>query len=180
MLSGISGNILEFKMAERTWCYDCDLLEEKCEVAAQLFNVGELRSDQKAALRAFFAGKDLYLSAPTSSGKSLIFQCIPPLLDLMNEHVIGTSRVFVISPLKALMLDQVEKLKETAIVGAAIFNGQSNDILEGIENNEYSLVYTSPENMLASDQRRSILSSDNFRARYEVVIVDEAHCMVHW
>ena len=79
------------------------------------------------------------------------------------------------------MLDQIEKLKKTAISGAAIYANQSKDVLLDIEHREYSLVYTSPESMLASSDRwRTILSSEHYRENCEVVIIDEAHCIVHW
>ena len=78
------------------------------------------------------------------------------------------------------MLDQIEKLKKTAISGAAIYANQSKDVLMDIERGEYSLVYTLPESTLASDRWRTILSSKHYRENCEVVIIDEAHCIVHW
>ena len=169
--------------ASKKWSFmqcNSDELEEHFTIAAYLLGVEEIRPEQKDAIRAFLSGKDLYYSAPTGSGKSLIFQCIPILIDLLKDQAFGTSTVLVISPLVSLMQDQVKKMAETAVSAAAIFEGQAEDVLEYIANGEYSLVYTSPEAMLESNRWRSILSSDHYRENCEVVVVDEAHCIVHW
>ena len=88
--------------------------------------------------------------------------------------------VLVVSPLNPLMFDQMEKLKATAVPGAAIYESQTQEMLEEIRNGDYSLVYTSPESMLASDHWRSVLSSEEFRTNCEVIVIDEAYCIVYW
>ncbi|XP_065071472.1 uncharacterized protein LOC135696120 [Rhopilema esculentum] len=155
-------------------------LEEQFSMVASFFNVMELYEDQKNALRSFFRGKDLYYSSATGSGKSLIFQCIPPLIDLLRDQALGTSTVLVISPLKSLMLDQVNKLQQSAVSAAAIYNGQSQSVLDRIVDGQVSLVYISPEDLLDHEFWRSVLKSECFRRHCEVVVVDEAHCIVHW
>eukprot|EP00795_Rhopilema_esculentum_P011836 gene11836-2370_t len=102
-------------------------------------------------------GKDLYYSSATGSGKSLIFQCILPLRDLLHDQVLGTSSVLVISPLKSLMLDQVNKLQQSAVSAAAIYNGQSQSVLDRIVDGQVSLVYISPEDLLDHKFWRSVL-----------------------
>ena len=155
-------------------------IEEALAMVCHFFNLDELHADQIAALKSFIRGKDLYFSAPTGYGKSLIFQCLPLIVDLLKDQAIGTSTVLVIEPLVSLMLDQVSKMKNTAVSAAAVFDGQDEDTLKGIENGDFSLVYSSPESMLSSEKWRSILSSEDFRNHCELVIVDEAHCVVHW
>ena len=86
-------------MAVRKWNFDLSRLEEHMDFVASLFDVPTLYETQKEALRSLFAGKNLYVSASTGSGKSLIFQCIAPLLDLLQDNLIGYSTVLVISPL---------------------------------------------------------------------------------
>ena len=139
-----------------------------------------LHEDQKEALRQFFSGKELYFSAPTGYGKSLIFQSVPLINDHLNDQAIGTSLAIVISPIKSLMLDQVEQLKKTGVSAAAVYEGQSEEILKGIENGEFSVVYSSPESMLSAEKWRHILTSPDFRKRCQLVAIDEAHVVVHW
>ena len=88
--------------------------------------------------------KNCILVHPTGFGKSLIFQYIPLINDYLNDQAIGTTLAIVISPLQSLMLDQVEQLKKTGVSAAAVFEGQSEEILKGVENGEFSLVYSSP------------------------------------
>ena len=91
---------------------------------------------------------------PTGLGKSLIFQSIPLIIDHLKDQAVGKSLAIIISPLKSLMLDQVEQLKKTGVSAAAMFNDQSEDILKDMENGDFSLVYSSPENMLSSERWR--------------------------
>ena len=64
--------------------------------------------------------------------------------------MIGTSTVVVIYPLTALRLDQFSKMNELGITAAAVFQGPDEAVFDDIENGIYSLVFTSPESMLAS------------------------------
>ena len=155
-------------------------IEEALAMVYHFFNLDELHADQIAALKLFISGKDLYFSAPTGYGKSLIFQCLPLIVDLLKDQAIGTSTVLVIEPLVSLMADQVSKMKNTAVSAATVFDGQDEDTLKGTENGDFSLVYSSPESMLSLDKWRSILSSEDFRNHCEIVVGDEAHCVVHW
>ena len=122
-------------MAVRKWNFDLSRLEEHMDFVASLFDVPTLYETKKEALRSLFAGKNLYVSASTGSGKSLIFQCIAPLLDLLQDNHIGHSTVLVISPLKSLMFDQVAYLQQKSAVSAAsIYDGQSEKVLDDNEN----------------------------------------------
>ena len=64
-------------------------------------------------------------SGRTGYGKSIVFQSIPLLADLLLDQVIGTSTVVVVCPLTALMLDQVNKMNDLGINAAAVFQGQA-------------------------------------------------------
>eukprot|EP00794_Sanderia_malayensis_P009642 gene9642-10629_t len=160
---------------------DHSKFEEALRIVCAFFGVDSLLPDQVTALRAFFSGNDIYFSAPTGFGKSLIFQCMPMIADILNENLIGTCKALVICPLKALMLDQVEKMKETAVTAAAIYDGQDEQVLQEIENGDYSLVFASPESVLATDRWRKLLTSTTyFQKNCRILVIDEAHCIVHW
>ena len=144
---------------------------------------GRLTTDDKIDLGQVYLCSEDLLEIGTQihpGGKSLIFQCIPVLIDALRDQAYGTSTVLVISPLKALMLDQVNKLKGSAVSAAAIYKGQTQSTLDLIIDGEICLVYALPEQLLDANVWRNILSSESFRARCEVVVVDEAHCIAHW
>ena len=155
--------------------------QEALSIACSLFHVEKFYEDQEMALRKFFQGKNIFFSAHTGYGKSLVFQSIPILADIMAEKVIGSSVVVVISPLTSLMKDQVKIINESfGISVAAIYEGQDNEILKNIDDGVYSIVYTSPEAFLASKRWRSLASSSSFREGCVAIVIDEAHCLVHW
>ncbi len=107
--------------------------------ACKFLNVEKFYPDQEEALRNFFQGKDLFFSAHTGYGKSLIFQAIPIIADVLEDQLIGTSTVLVISPLLSLMKDQVRNINENfGISAGAIFDGQDEEVLKAIEEGVYS------------------------------------------
>ncbi len=114
--------------------------------------------------------KDTLGLLPTGGGKSIIFQ-VPALL---NEGL-----CLVITPLIALMKDQVENLKKQKIKAAAIYSGMTYHEIDIVLNNciygAYKFLYVSPER----------LSTDIFLARLSkmkinLLVVDEAHCISQW
>ena len=111
----------------------------------------------------------------------MIFQSIPLIADHVLDIAIGTSSVLVVSPLQSLMLDQVKSLEEMGITAAAIFSGQSEDVMKEIEEGAiYSVVLISPESMLATNRWRKYIHSEIFAENCVGVIFDEAHCIAQW
>ena len=155
-------------------------IEEALAMVCHFFNLDELHADQVAAIKSFISRKDLHFSASTGYGKSLIFQCLALIVDLLKAQAIGTNTVLVIEPLVSLMVDQVLKMKNTVVSAAAVFDRQDEDTLKGIENGDFSLAYLSPKSMLSSEKWRSISCSEDFRNHCEIVVVDEVHCVVQW
>eukprot|EP00112_Aurelia_sp_Birch-Aquarium-sp1_P001275 Seg1132.9 transcript_id=Seg1132.9/GoldUCD/mRNA.D3Y31 product="Werner syndrome ATP-dependent helicase" protein_id=Seg1132.9/GoldUCD/D3Y31 len=102
------------------------------------------------------------------------------IADILKDQLIGTCKALVIAPLKSLMLDQVSKLNLTGVSAAAIYDGQDEQVLKQIENGDYSLVFASPESVLGTERWRKMFSLDYFRDNCEILVVDEAHCVVHW
>ena len=97
------------------------------------------------------------------------------------KKAIGSSTVTVVSSLTALIKDQIQTVnKHFAISAAAIYEDQGEEILQKIEEGVYSLVYTSPEALLAKNRRRTLSSSKTFREDCVAVFVDEGHCLVRW
>ena len=130
----------------------------------------DFRGIQREIIESIGAGKDTLGLMPTGGGKSLTFQ-VPALA---QEGV-----CIVITPLIALMKDQVEHLRHKGITAAAIYSGMSRDaIVTTLENCIFGgvkLLYISPER----------ISSDLFQIKLKhmkvsFITVDEAHCISQW
>ena len=130
----------------------------------------DFRGIQREIIESIGAGKDTLGLMPTGGGKSLTFQ-VPALV---QEGV-----CIVITPLIALMKDQVEHLRHKGIAAAAIYSGMSRDaIVTTLENCIFGgvkLLYISPER----------ISSDIFQIKLKhmkvsFITVDEAHCISQW
>lgn len=130
----------------------------------------DFRGIQQEIIHSIGSGKDTLGLMPTGGGKSIAFQ-VPALA---QEGI-----CIVITPLIALMKDQVENLKKRGIKAAAIYSGLThNEILITLENcifGDYKFLYVSPER----------LSSELFltklkRMRVSFITVDEAHCISQW
>ena len=130
----------------------------------------DFRGIQREIIESIGAGKDTLGLMPTGGGKSLTFQ-VPALV---QEGV-----CIVITPLIALMKDQVEHLRHKGIAAAAIYSGMSRDaIVTTLENCIFrgvKLLYISPER----------ISSDLFQIKLKhmkvsFITVDEAHCISQW
>ena len=94
------------------------LFSEAVSTACAVLNVERLYKDQYEALKHFFAGQDIFFSAHTGYGKSLIFQAIPIIYDVMHYQAIGTSTVIVVSPLLSLIKDHVQQVNENCRISA--------------------------------------------------------------
>ena len=90
-----------------------ELAESEIELKTVLANICErlgystLRPEQAEAVSAFAGGKDVFVALPTGSGKSLCFAILPWVFDVLHRQSEGRSIVIVVSPLLALMKDQV-------------------------------------------------------------------------
>lgn len=160
-------------------------LEGKCfedalRLVCQFFKVDNLFDDQVKAIKAFFKGNNVFFCASTGYGKSILFQSIPLLADILLDQVIGTSTAVVICPLISLMLDQVSKMSELGINAAAVFQGQDEAVLKDVEDGIYSLVFTSLESMLATKRWEKLWKSQTFQENCVCIAVDEAHCISQW
>ena len=128
------------------------------------------RAGQREPVEAVLAGRDAVVVMPTGSGKSLCYQLASFLLP-------GTT--LVVSPLIALMKDQVDALEKRGL--PATFLNSSLDAeemsrrLAALERGEWKLVYIAPER-LRSEAFREALS----RVRVPLLAIDEAHCISQW
>ena len=128
------------------------------------------RSIQRDIIDSIYSGKDTLGLMPTGGGKSIAFQ-IPALA------MEGTC--IVVTPLIALMKDQVGRLRQLGIKATAIYSGMKRDkIIAALENcilGDYKFLYLSPER-LASELFLTKLR----HMKVSFVCVDEAHCISQW
>ncbi|MDR0533306.1 MAG: DNA helicase RecQ [Verrucomicrobiales bacterium] len=136
----------------------------------QTFGYDQFRPLQREIIEASLAGKDVFALLPTGGGKSLCFQ-LPALLH--------GGLTLVVSPLIALMKDQVDTL-QAAGVKATFLNStlsaeQTRSRLASLHRGEYKLLYVAPERLMM-DHWENNLRSWNI----SLIAIDEAHCISEW
>ena len=100
--------------------YDEEAWKEAFIAVRNQFEIDTLFPEQELAIKTFVERDNVFINLPTGYGKSLIYQCIPLVVDILNGNPRGTSVLVVISPLKALMEDQVEYLGNVGISAIAV------------------------------------------------------------
>lgn len=123
--------------------------------------------------------RDIYITAATGAGKSLMFQI--PALYLARKYEYNKPLTLVISPLIGLMNDQVESMKRKGIENSATINGntppyEKEQILDGIQKKKIDILYLSPETLQARSDIKMLIGD----RKIGVVIVDEAHIVTTW
>jgi len=138
------------------------------------FGYSEFRHEQKAIIEHVLSGGDVMALMPTGGGKSLCYQLPAVLLNGLT---------IVISPLIALMKDQVDSLNVAGIPAAFLNSSQSPDeqsrIITRLNNNHIKLLYLAPERLFGSGNKLvDFLRS--LPVPVAQIAIDEAHCISHW
>jgi len=134
------------------------------------FGYGEFRPYQREIMDATLAGRDVVALLPTGGGKSLCFQ-LPALA--------RPGLTVVVSPLIALMKDQVDALRSSGVaatfLNSSLDGDESRARLRGLHQGEYKLLYAAPERLMLEGWTEN-LKSWNVRG----IAIDEAHCVSEW
>ena len=137
---------------------------------AEVFGFSAFRPGQEEVVRAVIAGRNTLAIMPTGGGKSLCFQ-LPALL---RDGV-----TVVISPLIALMRDQVRAMQAAGVVAGALTSGntdeETEEVFASLDAGRLKLLYMAPER-LASTATLGLLR----RINTTLLAVDEAHCVSQW
>ncbi|MDC0280257.1 ATP-dependent DNA helicase [Akkermansiaceae bacterium] len=140
------------------------------EKLQEVFGFEDFLDGQETVIDEILSGRDGSVVMPTGGGKSLCYQ----LPALCREGV-----TLVVSPLIALMKDQVDALKERGVavtlINSTLTWNEQKERLDGMKNGDYRLVYIAPERFRASSFMSAL--SD---VKIEMVAIDEAHCLSQW
>ena len=136
----------------------------------QYFGFTSFRPLQEEIIRDSLAGKDVFALLPTGGGKSLCFQLPARARDGLTV---------VVSPLIALMKDQVDALQASGIaatfLNSSLTQEESRKRLRGLHNGEFKLLYVAPERLMLSG-----FLSDLQKWNVQLIAIDEAHCISEW
>jgi RecQ family ATP-dependent DNA helicase len=140
------------------------------EQLLERFGLEGFRPGQREAVSAALEGRDSLVVMPTGGGKSLCYQ-LPALA--------GQGLVVVVSPLIALMSDQLRRLEQAGVRGAMLASGMADGHNEArlreIESGETQLVLAAPERFASGAFRRALAARE-----VSLFVVDEAHCVAEW
>lgn len=157
-------------MEDANWTYMAQSKERLLQLLRQYWGYGQFRPFQWEIMEALLAQEDVLALLPTGAGKSLCYQ-LPALAQ--------SGVCLVISPLIALMEDQVKRLDKHNIPAVALHAGvkgwELQEALQGLRRNAYKLVYCSPERIQSRMFQRIL---DWLPIRF--IAVDEAHCVSQW
>ena len=144
--------------------------DEKQRILKEVFGFDEFRPGQVRAMDALLAGQNVLMVMPTGSGKSLCFQ-VPAL--------IRTGLTIVVSPLVALMQDQVSALRLAGVAADAINSSRERAdnvaAWQRAASGETRLLYMAPERLM-TERMLSALG----RLDVGLIAIDEAHCISQW
>ena len=145
-------------------------LERARAILRDTFGHTDFRDGQGPVVAAAMAGRNLLVVMPTGSGKSLLYQ-LPALL--------ADGLTLVVSPLIALMKDQVDELQRKGAAAALINSSLSPDeqqhVIQRCLDGEIRLLYVAPERFRSSSFVRMLQ-----QVRIARLAVDEAHCISQW
>ena len=135
------------------------------------YGIASLRDGQRRVIDSVLAGRDTLAVMPTGSGKSLCYQLPAALLDGVTV---------VVSPLIALMQDQLDKLEEAGVdsatqVNSSLTRSEQQAALDGIADAGKDLIFCTPERLVTPEFLALLKQSP-----IALVVVDEAHCISQW
>ncbi|WP_295070708.1 DNA helicase RecQ [Tabrizicola sp.] len=145
-------------------------MDRAAQLLHSVFGFPDFRPGQAEIVQSVLEGRNTLAIMPTGGGKSLCFQ----LPALCRDGV-----TVVISPLIALMRDQVRALKAAGVEAGALTSGntdeETEEVFQAIDEGRLKLLYMAPER-LASGSAMALLR----RAKCSLIAVDEAHCVSQW
>lgn len=138
--------------------------------ALQRFGLSEFRPGQREVIESIVRGDNSLCVMPTGGGKSLCYQL---------PAIVRPGLTIVVSPLIALMKDQVDRLRQlgipAALVNSTLSHGEQESRLQDVASGKYNLVYVAPERLRNSRFLEAIRATP-----IQLLAIDEAHCISQW
>ncbi len=161
-------------------CYKLDQENPECIKALEfllknIFGHGEYRQGQLPIIINSLKGEDTVGILPTGTGKSLCYQLVGLLQPCIN---------FVVCPIKSLMYDQVQNLKQIYIsnietITSDIEAEKKTEIIKYFSEEKYQFIFISPERFQSKNFRKS-LENLNVNSTLGLAVIDEVHCLSEW
>ncbi|MGG7214696.1 DNA helicase RecQ [Clostridium nigeriense] len=143
---------------------------DKLEVLERYFGYKSFRRGQEKIIDEILRGRDVLAIMPTGGGKSLCYQIPALILDGIT---------IVVSPLISLMKDQVDTLNSmginSAFLNSSLSTYEFNEVINGIINKKYKIIYVAPERLLSNEFITVIT-----QVKIAQIAIDEAHCVSQW
>ena len=140
------------------------------QILKHTFGYGEFREPQREVIETVLEGRDALVLMPTGGGKSLCYQ-IPGL--------VRSGMAIVVSPLIALMQDQVSALQQlglrAAYLNSTLSREEHNSVMRAIYDGELDMLYVAPERLLQENTLGRLTS-----VNISLIAIDEAHCVSQW
>jgi len=140
------------------------------QILQDVYGYDTFRGQQQAAIERALAGQDSLVLMPTGGGKSVCYQ-VPAQL--------GNGTVLVVSPLIALMQDQVSALHElgvpAAFLNSSLSRDEQDDVIARLQAGQLRLLYIAPERLVQPSTRAWLRN-----VPLTLIAIDEAHCVSQW
>jgi ATP-dependent DNA helicase RecQ len=134
------------------------------------FNIHALTDYQRRGISSVLEKRDTFIGTKTGSGKTITYECVPLMFG-------ETSVTVVVAPLVSIMKEQVERLSNLGY--RAVYIDGSTDVGR-VSSGYYNFVFGSPEVLVGEAKWRDALKNPEFTKRHRLIVVDEAHTIIHW
>ena len=154
-------------------------INKAIEGSVKCLGYQQIRTEQLDVVTKFIEGNDVFVSLPTGVGKSLCFACLPLVYDYLRG-VINKSIAIIVSPLNALMQDQVAKFTNRGMTAVYVGSECCSSLVDRVTNGEVQLTYMSPETILSIPNWREMFRNKHYQENLICLAVDEAHLIDKW